>query len=217
VGHQQPRRLELGRLLGAGAPLICHILHGPQGAQGGDLGLGQASDARDSEPLVGPVTAQRAQMLATLELPDVDGPVIATTGDSFAIGTDLERVHDPLMGLLHPHARAARQFPPAQPTVTASTDQQLADRVPGHGIDGPRQPLQSGDALPAAGIPHEELSAVLAATPGGQLRAIGAPGHTVDGPLMPRQSLEETATPGVPHIDVPILAPSDQAGVIGAP
>jgi hypothetical protein len=163
----QPPRLELGRLIGAGALLIRLIRHSSQGAQGGDLGLGQALDARDSEPLVGPVKAQRAQMLATLELPDVDGAVIAATGDSFVIGTDLEGLHDPLMGFSHPHARTARQVPPAQPTVTASTDQQLSDRVQGDGIDRPRQPLQSGDALPAAGIPHEEFPAVLADTPGG--------------------------------------------------
>ena len=53
----QPRRLELGRLIGAGTLLIRLILHGSQGTQGGDLGLGQASDARDSESLIGPVTA----------------------------------------------------------------------------------------------------------------------------------------------------------------
>src|SRR6266516_8153921 len=203
-----------GSLLGA---LRGSILHGPQGPQGGDLGLGQASDARDSEPLVGPVAAQRAQSMATLEVPEPDRSVIPATGDSFAIGTDLERLHDPLMGFSHPHARSTRQVPPAQPTVTASTEQQLPDRVPGDGIDRPRQPPQGGQAHPAAGLPHEELPAVLAATPGGQPRAIGAPGHTDDGPLMPRQPLEQSATRGVPHIDVPIFAPSAQARAIGAP
>src|SRR5947209_20553462 len=46
-------RLELGRLLGAATLLIRLVLHGPQGPQGGDLGLGQAADAPNSEPLVG--------------------------------------------------------------------------------------------------------------------------------------------------------------------
>src|SRR6266700_1898398 len=202
-----------GSLLGA---LRVSILNGPQGPQGGDLSLSQALDARDSEALVGPVTAQRAHMLAMFELPDVDGPVIAATGQPATIGTDLERLHDPLMGFSHPHARAARQVPPAQSTVTVSTDQQLLDRMPGDCIDFPRQPLQGGQALPAAGIPHEELSTALAVTPGGQLRAIGAPGHRYDGPLMPYQPLEQAATPGVPHIDLPIFAASDQAGAIGA-
>ena len=62
------------------------ILHGPQGTQGSDRGLGQALDARDSEALIGPVTAQRAHMLATLELPDVDGSVISTTGQQLPSG-----------------------------------------------------------------------------------------------------------------------------------
>src|SRR5438132_6667941 len=156
-------------------------------------------------------------MLATLELPDVDGPVIAATGQPAAIGTDLERLHDPLMGFSHPHARSTRQVPPAQPTVTASTDQELLDRMPGDCIDCPRQSLQGGHALPAASIPHKELPAVRAVTPGGQLRAIGTPGHTDDGSVMPRQPLEQSATPGVPHIDLPIFAASDQAAAIGAP
>src|SRR5579864_6768367 len=91
-------RLELGRLLGAATLLIRLVLHGPQGPQGGDLGLGQAADARDSEPLVGPVAAQRAQSMATLEVPEPDRSVIAATGEPAAIGTDLERLYDPLMG-----------------------------------------------------------------------------------------------------------------------
>ena len=83
-------RLELGCLLGAAALLIRLILHGPQGTQGGDLGLGQASDARDSEPLVGPVAPQRPQQLATREFPHLDGTVIAAAGQSAAIWADPE-------------------------------------------------------------------------------------------------------------------------------
>src|SRR5207237_343526 len=106
--------------------------------------------------------------------------------------------------------------PPAQSTVTVSTDQQLLDRMPGDCIDFPRQPLQGGQALPAAGIPHEALSTALAVTPGGQLRAIGAEGHWYDGPLMPHQPLEQAATPGVPHIDRPTFAAGDRPGAMGA-
>src|SRR5260370_12350068 len=220
--QRRARALLVGQLAAAartGPPalLIRLVLHGPQGTQGGDLGLGQALDARDSEPLVGPVAAQRAQSMASLEVPEPDRSVLAATGEPAAIGTDLEPMYDPLMRFSHPHARAARQVPPAQSTVTASTDQQLPDRVPGDGIDRPHQPLQGGQALPAAGIPHDELPAVLASTPGGQLRAIGAPGHTDGGPLMPRQPLEQPATRGVPHIDLPIFAPARQARAIGTP
>src|SRR2546430_13257757 len=89
------------------------ILHGPQGTQGGDLGLGQALDARDIEPLIGPVTAKRAHMLATLELPDVDGSVIATTGQQLPIGTLPEREDRSLMCCSHPQAFSALYIPPA--------------------------------------------------------------------------------------------------------
>jgi len=34
----------------------------------------RAPGASDSEPLVGPVAAQRVQMLTTLEVPERDGP-----------------------------------------------------------------------------------------------------------------------------------------------
>jgi hypothetical protein len=54
------RRLELGCLLGAAALLIRLVLQGPQGAQRRLLGLGEPADARDVEPLVGPVATQGA-------------------------------------------------------------------------------------------------------------------------------------------------------------
>src|SRR5690349_11618034 len=82
-----------GPLLGA---LSGSILNGPQGPQGGDLGLGQPSNPGDIEPLVGPVAAQGAQMLATLEIPEHDGTVIPATGQLAAIGTHSDRVYRPL-------------------------------------------------------------------------------------------------------------------------
>ena len=41
------------------------VLHGPQRVQGHFLRFSQSSDARDIEPLVGPVAPQVAQLLAT--------------------------------------------------------------------------------------------------------------------------------------------------------
>ena len=99
------------------------VLNSPQGPQRGLLGLGQSSDARDIEALVGPVAPQRAQLLATLEVPERDGPVISAAGEPEAIRTHLEGIHRPLMGFSHPHTFSALQVPPAQPAVTASTDQ----------------------------------------------------------------------------------------------
>src|SRR5436190_18832916 len=80
------------------------ILNGPQGTQGGDLGLGQALDARDIEPLIGSVTAQRAHKLATLKAPEPDRSVLPAAGEHSAVGTHFERPHRSLMGLLHQHA-----------------------------------------------------------------------------------------------------------------
>src|SRR5260221_9240130 len=85
----QPPRLELGCLLGAAALLIRLVLQGPQGAQRRLLGLGQTPDARDSESLLGPAATQGAQVFAAVHIPEPDGPIIAATGDSFAIGTYL--------------------------------------------------------------------------------------------------------------------------------
>src|SRR5437588_10747053 len=140
------------------------ILNGPQGTQGGDLGLGQALDARDSQPLIGPVTAQRAHRLATLKAPELDRSVLPTAGELAAVGTHFERPHRSLMGLLHQHALAARQLPPAQPAVTASTDQHLPTWDPAQRRDHPWMPHKGMHRLSAvgsaAGIPYEQLSAV---------------------------------------------------------
>src|SRR6266481_5275259 len=143
------------------------ILNGPQGTQRGLLRLGHAPDPRDLEPLVGAVASQRAQMLATLQVPDVDGPIIAATGQPAPIGTHLERLHGPLMRLLHPHALPTLDLPPAQPAVTVSTDQPLPTGSPDYRRDHSRLPPQGAIpcppgrvARPTLGIPHKHLPAV---------------------------------------------------------
>src|SRR2546429_2147002 len=188
-GHSP--RLELGCLLGAAALLIRLVLQGPQGAQRRLLGPGEPPDAGDVEALVGPVATQGAQGFAAMHIPDPDGPIIAATGDSFAIGAHLEGLHRPLMGFSIPQARSALQVPPAQPAITASTEQQIPDRMPGDGIEHTRQPLQGGQALPTVGIPHEELPALSATTTGGQPPPVGTPDHAPDGPVMFREPLEQ--------------------------
>src|SRR3989449_3570136 len=104
-----------------------------------------------------------------------------------------------LMGLSHPQARSALQVPPAQSAITASTDEQIPDRMPGDCIEHTRQPLQGGQALPTVGIPHEEfpaLSLPLATTTGGQPPPVGTPDHAPDGPVMSRQPQELRALGG---------------------
>src|SRR2546428_612224 len=88
------------------------LLNRPQGAQRCLLRLGQSSDSSDIQALVRPVASQRAEMLATVQVPERDDPVLPTTGQSAAIGTHLERLHRPLMRSSHPHALPARHLPP---------------------------------------------------------------------------------------------------------
>src|SRR3989440_4547817 len=196
------------------------VLNCPQGTQRGLLRLRQALDPYDIQPLIGSVASQCAQMLATLQVPDGDGSILPATGQPASIGTQLERLHRPLMGLSHPHAFSTLHVPPAQSPVTASTDHQFPTRGPAQRRDHPRMPYKGPHARPAVRIPHEQLSAVclpLAARARSQARAIGAEGHAHDDPMMPRQPQELRATPGVPHIDVAIFAPADQPRPIGTP
>ncbi len=99
-------------------------------------------------------------MLAPLELPERDRPVIAATGQLAAIGTHLERLHGSPMRLLHLHALPTLDLPPAQPAVTASTDQQLPTWDPDQRRDHPRMLHKGMHTLPAVRIPHEQIPAV---------------------------------------------------------
>src|SRR2546423_15478112 len=186
------------------------LLNRPQGTQGGLLRLGQSSDPRDIEALVGPVASQRAEMLATLQVPERDGPIIPATGQRAAIGTHLERLDGPLMRFSHPHALPAVQLPPAQHSVTASTDHQLSTGSPGHRRDHPRMPRQGVHTLPAVGIPHDELPALSLplATPRGQPHPIRAPGHPPNGPALPHQPQGRHANSGFPQVDVAMIPPA---------
>src|SRR5438309_8304977 len=107
-------------------------------------------------------------MLATLEVPDGDGSIIAATGQPASIGTQLERLDGPLMRFSLPHALPAVHLPPAQPAVAASTDKPLPTRSPGHGRDYPRMPHKVSHACPAKGVPHHQFPAVAAAGGRGQ-------------------------------------------------
>src|SRR6266480_911892 len=146
-----------------------------QRAQRRLLHLGETSNAGNIEPLIGPVATQGAQVFAALHIPDLDGPVIATTGEPVTIGTHLERLHRPLMGFSHPHTLPVSQVPPAQLAVPASTDQHLPIGTPGQRGDSPRMPRQGAHVLSTVRIPHHQFPASLplAATPRGQPGAIG--------------------------------------------
>src|SRR5215471_1773550 len=129
-------------------------------------------------------------MLTMLDLPDVDGPIIATTGEHRALGAHFECLYRSMMRFLSPFALSAVQVPTAQYSVTPSADEPISDWMPGDGRNHPGKLLQSVEALPAVGIPHEELSPVPAPTSRGQSGALGAAGYAHDSSLMPRQLLE---------------------------
>src|SRR5258708_14453799 len=126
-----PWELDLGSVLGA---VHGSILNGPQGTQRGLLRLGQAPDARDIDALVVPVTPQRLQQLAALEIPDVHDTIIPATGAPAAIRAALERPDRPPMRLSHSHALSLLQFTPAQHAIAAATQQHHAGRALRHRI-----------------------------------------------------------------------------------
>src|SRR6266700_1062562 len=201
-----------------------HLLERPQGAQRCLLCCGETPDARDIESLVGSILPQRLELLATVQIPEHNGSIIPAARQSAAIRTHLERLDSPLMRFSHPHALPALHLPPAHHSVTASTEHQLSTGSPAQRRNHPGMARQGAIAcppgrvaLPAVGIPHEELPTVPAAASRAQPGAIEAPGHARDSALMSRQPLVQGATPGVPHIHVAIIAPADQARAIPAP
>src|SRR6266571_1654764 len=114
------------------------VLERPQGVQRRLLRVGEASDARDIESLVGSILPQRLELLATVQIPEHNGSIIPAARQSAAIRTYLERLDGPLMRFSHPHALPALHLPPAQHSVTASTEQQLSTRSPAQRRDHPR-------------------------------------------------------------------------------
>src|SRR6266567_2865326 len=164
-----------------------HLLERPQGAQRCLLCCGETPDARDIKSLVGSILPQRLELLATVQIPEHNGSIIPAARQSAAIRTHLERLDSPLMRFSHPHALPALHLPPAHHSVTASTEHQLSTGSPAQRRDHPGMARQGAIAcppgrvaLPAVGIPHEELPTVPAAASRAQPGAIPAPGHATD-------------------------------------
>ncbi len=65
--------------------------HLPTNVQGRLLRLGETPDARDIQSLLGPVASQHLEPLATFEVLEHDGFVIAAAGQLCAIWTHLQR------------------------------------------------------------------------------------------------------------------------------
>src|SRR2546426_1544624 len=66
-------------------PANARFLERSQGAQRRLLRLGETPDVRNIESLVGSIPPQRLQRLATVQVPEQDGPVIPATGQPAAI------------------------------------------------------------------------------------------------------------------------------------
>src|SRR4051794_4783438 len=113
-------------------------------------------------------------MFAPLEVPERDSPIIAATGEPAAIGAHLECMHRALMGFSHLYALPAVNIPPAQHSVTASTDELLPTWAPGHAPDSPRVSRQPLLLHAIRGVPHI-YDAIIASTD--QPRAVWTPGH----------------------------------------
>src|SRR2546422_1199610 len=159
-------------------------------------------------------------MLASMQVPEHDGPVIPATGEPAPIGTHLQRPDRPLMPLLHPPARPAVHLPPAEHAVTASTDQQLPTGTPGYRRDDTFMPRKGSHALPALHVPHKQLPAVslpLAAATRGQPRPIGVPRHPRDDSVMSRQPLLQRAIRSIPQVHAAIITPADQPCAVRTP
>ena len=156
-------------------PWACHsrILNCPQCTQRDLLRLGQASDPCDIQTLIWPIASQRAERLATVQVPEHDGSIIPATGQPTPIGTHLQRPDRPLMGLAHLRTLLSGELPPAQQAVAAAADQQLPTGTPGYRRDNTLVPGKGLQALPAVSIPHKQLPAFSAAATRGQPRPIG--------------------------------------------
>src|SRR6266699_5147180 len=109
----------------------CEFLNRPQCSQRGDLSLGESFHSCDIEPFVRTVAPQRSQPLAALEIPHVDGAVIAAASQSPAIGADPEGLDRPLMPLINPHTLPTLYVPPAEHSGAIPTDHQLSTLAAG--------------------------------------------------------------------------------------
>src|SRR2546426_490032 len=116
-------------------------------------------------------------MLAALEIPHLDGIVIAATGQPPAIGTHPERLDCSLMPLPKLQALPVLHVPPAHAPIAAATEQQRSGRTPGTTTD----PVWLPRANPpgGAGGPPPHVPPLLIAR-SGKWGAIGTPRHTIE-------------------------------------
>src|SRR5438105_12487158 len=156
-------------------------------------------------------------MFAALEIPDGDGTIIAATGQPLVIRAAPERQDRPLMGHAYPHALPTLQVPPAQPAITAATQQLCSGQTPGQRVHEGVWFAQAIEAFPTAHIPDEEFPLATAPAPTGQPRAIGAPCHAQDHATMPLQRSSKSAVGSPPQAHAAIIAATGQMRPVRTP
>src|SRR5438105_843922 len=134
--------------------------------------MGHASDPGNIEPLVGAVSPQGAQMVAALEIPDVDSAIVPATGERAAIGTHFERLDCSLVRQARVYALSALDVPPGECAAAATADQHRAGRTPGERIYDLAQFAQRVQEFSTVGTPDEELSIASTSATTGQARPI---------------------------------------------
>src|SRR5258706_5753667 len=158
----QPQRPELGSELGA---VHSRVLNRPQRSQRRLLRLGPSPNPGDIDALVRPVAPQCLQVLAALDIPHLNGIIIAAAGQSPAIGTYAERLDGTLMPLPKHQALAVLHVPPAHAPIAAATEQHLSRRAPGQRVHNRIRLAPDLQALPTLHIPDDELPTASTPTP----------------------------------------------------
>src|SRR5258708_336350 len=156
-------------------------------------------------------------MFTTLQVPDVDDTIIATTGQKAAIRADHERLDRSLVRLLHSYALPPLQAPPANDPIATATDQLSSARTPGQRVHFLARLTQGVQALSTICIPNVEFPTTSTSTPTGESPAIRTPGDSHDHATMPLQGGSHHPVGGLPEEDAAIIATTGQRRPVRAP
>jgi len=123
------------------------------------LRLGQAHDPADIEPFVRSVTAQRAQMLTAVQIPEHDRAVVAAACETCPVRASLQGLHASLMRLVPVQTFSRPDIPAINPAFTSAADQSLATRIPGNRQDDSAVPDEAVQPFAAGDVPDEQFPA----------------------------------------------------------
>src|SRR5258708_613319 len=156
-------------------------------------------------------------MFTTLQVPDVDDTIIATTGQKAAIRADHERLDRSSMRLLHSSALPTLQVPQGNDPTTTATDQLRSARAPGQRVHFLARLTQGVQALSTICIPNIEFPTTYTSTPTGESPSIRTPGDSHDHATMPLQGGSHHPIGGLPEEYAAIIATTGQVCPVRAP